>query len=200
MIAAVVPPVPALLPGNGGLVDPVADLRAAALGAVTDLVAGGPARVVVLHDAPDEANVARGVSQPVGEKVARALLSAAGWAGEVVAGVDASTSVEDGDAVLVMANGSARRSEKAPGHLDERSFGFDEALGSALRAGDGVALAAVDAALADDLLAAGAPALQRLGALLGDAAADVDVRFDGDPFGVQYWVALLRPAPTTVPA
>jgi hypothetical protein len=173
------------------------------LGAVGELVAAGPARVVVLHDGPDEANVARGVSQPMGEKVARSLLAAVGWTGEVVVGVAASAAVDagvrDGDVLLVMANGSARRTEKAPGHLDERSFGFDEALGAALRAGDAAALAAVDAGLGEELLAAGLPALHLLGTLLGDVAADVDVRFDGDPFCVQYWVALVTAERAGVP-
>src|SRR5690606_40923793 len=59
----------------------------------------------------------------------------------------------DASAVVVVANGSARRGEKAPGHLDERSFDFDAGIDKALRDGDGTALTAVDAALAVDLLA-----------------------------------------------
>lgn len=188
---AVVPPVPALLPAYSSEQDPLPGLRAAVRSVVRDLVAEAPTRLVVLHDPPDPDNVARGVPEPLGATVARHLLEEVGYAGEVVWGqqpwplpdlVDAS--------VLVMANGSARRGEKAPGHLDERSFGFDEAVEAALREGDGHALQALDAPLGEELMAAGIGALQEVGTVL-TRPADSDVRWAGDPGGVQYWVVLL---------
>ncbi|MDX6555044.1 MAG: hypothetical protein QOD86_1239, partial [Miltoncostaeaceae bacterium] len=46
--------------------------------------------------------------------------------------------------VLAMGDGSARRSEKAPGHLDPAAAGFDAAVAAALAAGDTTTLAALD--------------------------------------------------------
>lgn len=89
----------------------------------------------------------------------------------------------DGDeaSYLVVGNGSATRTEKAPGHLDERSHDFDAALGAALRAGRPV----VDADLSAQLWAStdGIARLAELGEL-GEAQVD----YDDDPYGVQYWV------------
>lgn len=188
---AVVPPVPALLPGNAGEQDPVAELRRAVHRTVRDLLAGGPTRVVVLHDPPDPANLERGVPEPLGARVAQHLLDEVGYEGEVVWGQQPWPLPDVIDAaVLVMANGSARRGEKAPGHLDERSFGFDEEVEAALRSGDGTALRALDVELGSELMAAGTTALQQLGAVL-TRPADSDLRWAGDPWGVQYWVVLL---------
>jgi len=101
-------------------------------------------------------------------------------------------------ALLVMADGSARRGRRAPGHLDERSADLDAEVERAVRAGDLGALAAVDPALARELMAAGRPAWQVLaGALAAEpgwpARPRVDVRYSGDPFGVAYLVAEFRP-------
>lgn len=92
-------------------------------------------------------------------------------------------------AMLVMADGSARRSLRAPGYLDERSGPFDAEVGRAIRAGDMPALVGLDAALAAELMATGRPAWQVLaGAANGRRPAAV-IRYDGDPFGVSYLVA-----------
>jgi hypothetical protein len=94
-------------------------------------------------------------------------------------------------ALLVMADGSARRSRKAPGYLDERSAAFDAAVGRAIRDADMPALLALDAGLAGELMATGRPAWQVLaGALNGVRPASV-IRYDDDPFGVAYLVASL---------
>ena len=70
-------------------------------------------------------------------------------------------------ALLAMGDGTARRSTSAPGYLDERAEPFDAAVEHAFRDGDLPALAALDPALAADLLAAGRPAWQVLaGALM----------------------------------
>jgi hypothetical protein len=96
-------------------------------------------------------------------------------------------------ALLVMADGSARRSRRAPGHLDERSFGFDAAVLAAVGAGDLDALAAVDPELARQLMATGRPAWQVLSGAMASRRPAVAVRYWGDPFGVAYLVASLRP-------
>lgn len=96
-------------------------------------------------------------------------------------------------ALLVMADGSARRSPKAPGHLDERSVPFDAEVERAIGAGDVAALLALDADLAGDLMATGRAAWQVLaGALAGHEPA-CDILYSGDPFGVAYLVASLMP-------
>jgi hypothetical protein len=119
--------------------------------------------------------------------------------------------------LLTMADGSARRSLRAPGYLDERAAGFDAAVEDAVRDGDLDALLGIDPVLARELLAAGRPAWQVLaGALHGQppavaahdqpavaahgqppAAAVRDqppageILYSGDPFGVAYLVAWL---------
>jgi len=92
-----------------------------------------------------------------------------------------------GDGRLVTANGSAKRTEKAPGHLDDRAEAFDAALGAALRAGDLAALSRIDVALADELWA-DVGELVALGSLEGGAVSEVQVDYDEAPYGVQYWV------------
>jgi len=55
----------------------------------------------------------------------------------------------------VVADGSARRTEKAPGHLDDRAEGFDAQVEKALAAGDPELLKALDVNLAEALLVGG---------------------------------------------
>ncbi|MCW2755571.1 MAG: hypothetical protein JWQ32_2982 [Marmoricola sp.] len=86
-----------------------------------------------------------------------------------------------GSGRLVVANGSAKRTEKAPGYFDDRAAAFDEALGAALRAGD---LAGLDLSLAGELWAD----VAGLTALAGVRATEVQVDYDDAPYGVQYWV------------
>lgn len=93
--------------------------------------------------------------------------------------------------LLVMADGSARRGRRAPGHLDERSAGFDAGVERAVRAGDLPALAAVDPVLARELMAAGRPAWQVMAGALAGHGLDVEVLYADDPFGVAYLVASL---------
>ena len=105
---------------------------------------------------------------------------------ETVAGATSSTSVV-GTNVLVVGNGSARRSEKAPGHLDERAAAYDSELEKALRAGDIGALRTLDPGLAEELMVGNVAGFARLGELLAPGLAP-EVDYADDPFGVQYWV------------
>ncbi|MEU9029875.1 hypothetical protein AB0D46_20615 [Streptomyces sp. NPDC048383] len=92
-------------------------------------------------------------------------------------------------ALLVMGDGSACRTLKAPGYLDDRAAAFDAAAALALGAADTPALAALDAELAHELQAAGRAPWQ---VLAGAAeAADLDGRllYEGAPYGVGYFVA-----------
>jgi hypothetical protein len=92
-------------------------------------------------------------------------------------------------ALVVMGDGTARRSRAAPGYWDERAEGFDTAVLAALAAGDSAALAALDLELAAELLCAGAPAWVAAGGLLSGARMNAEVRYEEVPFGVQYLVA-----------
>lgn len=96
-------------------------------------------------------------------------------------------------ALLVMADGSARRGLKAPGYLDERSAGFDAEVERAIRGADLDALLAIDAGLAGELMATGRPAWQALAGALRGCQVSAEVRYCDDPFGVAYLVASLRP-------
>jgi hypothetical protein len=151
-----VPGVLALLPEYAGIEDPVAELRAAALTAVGWLGRD----VTVLSDAQ-------------GSRVAAHLL----------ASVDRRSAEPS---YLVVGNGSAKRTEKAPGYFDERAESFDAALGSSLRAGR----PAVDVRLARELWAS-------VGAIvelndIGDLGPG-QVDYDDAPYGVQYWVVRFAP-------
>jgi hypothetical protein len=91
--------------------------------------------------------------------------------------------------ILAMGDGSARRSEKAPGHLDPAAAGFDAAVAAALSAGDTTALAALDPAEGERLLAAGVPVWRSVGAALDGRPVVAHMRYDDAPFGVGYLVA-----------
>jgi hypothetical protein len=92
-------------------------------------------------------------------------------------------------------DGSARRGPRAPGHFDERSHAFDAEVERAVRACDTRALLDLDPGLARELMATGRPAWQVLaGALEGCTGLSVEVLYAGDPFGVAYLVATLRPS------
>lgn len=96
--------------------------------------------------------------------------------------------------LLVMGDGSARRSLKGPGYLDERAEPFDTTVLKALAAGSPQLLADVDLELAEALLAAGAPAWVAAAKLLGDDNWRADVLYADAPFGVMYTVATWLPA------
>ena len=187
---AVVPCAPALLPRYAGLRDPFPDLRAACLAAVRWLVADRRDPVLVLCPATAPATCGETGAQQRGLLLAGHLLAASGHtAGLEHVTLPGAAPVPDleGRAVLALADGSARRGEQAPGYLDDRAFDFDAGVGGALRTGDVAALRDIDAGLGADLLAEGAPVLRGLAARVAGVHA-VEVDYDGDPYGVQYWV------------
>jgi len=95
-------------------------------------------------------------------------------------------------ALLAVGDGSARRGPDAPGYVDERAVPFDDAVRGAMREGDMAALARLEADLARDLMATGRAAWQVLaGAYQGTSRPAAAIRYDADPFGVAYLVALL---------
>lgn len=94
--------------------------------------------------------------------------------------------------VLAMGDGSARRGEKAPGHLDPAAGPFDAAVARALAAGDAAALAGLDPVMGERLLAAGVPVWRAVGAALDGLAIEAELLYDEAPFGVGYPVATWR--------
>jgi hypothetical protein len=147
-----VPGVLALLPEYAGLEDPVAELRAACVEAV-----GWLGREVTV------------LASEQGARVAAYLLATVPRTGAE-------------PSYLVVGNGSAKRTEKAPGHFDERAEGFDAALGASLRAGH----PAADLGLARELWADVASIVEL--AELDDDLGPGQVDYGAAPYGVQYWV------------
>lgn len=98
-------------------------------------------------------------------------------------------------ALLVLADGSARRGRRAPGYLDERSAPFDAEVERAIRAGDLAALLSIDPGLARELMATGRPAWQVLAGALAGVLPRTVIRYADDPFGVAYLVASLDVPP-----
>jgi len=187
---------PLLLPGiTGAPVAEVEELRAACLAAIGELLAAGPGRVVVLGGAE-----AGEPDKPLSMVVASRLLAAAGCslpverlvvaadsptadclrAGRQLAGQDGRTGL------LVMADGSARRSVKAPGYLDPRAVPFDAGIERCLRSGRLAELAGLDPVLAAELLVAGRAAWQVLAGAVGGLDGRTRLHYSDDPFGVWY--------------
>ena len=209
---------PLLLPEVAGrAAADTAPLRAACAAAVDALLAPGPGVVVLVapgaegrygpgdggdlrgHGVDVEVALAGGVRPggrrtPLGLTVGAWLLDAAGHAGTRVgvgpADLAATVAGLPGPVgVLAMGDGSARRSVKAPGHLDDAAAPFDAAVAAALAAGDPGALAALDPAEGEWLMAAGVPVWRAVGALLAGREVRARLLADEAPFGVGYLVA-----------
>ncbi|MGY1632926.1 hypothetical protein ACI784_14585 [Geodermatophilus sp. SYSU D01186] len=136
----------------------------------------------------------RGRRTPLPHTVGAWLLDQAGYAGprlgvapddlaDVLAGLPGPVTV------LAMGDGSARRTLKAPGYLDEAAGPFDDAVAAALAAGDAPALAALDAAEGRRLLAAGVPTWRAVGSALAGRPVRARLHVHEAPFGVGYLVA-----------
>jgi hypothetical protein len=91
--------------------------------------------------------------------------------------------------LIVMGDGSARRSIAAPGYLDDRAASFDEQVVGALGGGDSAALSGLDSALGAELLAAGVPAWHVAAAQLDAHEYEAQLLYNDAPYGVGYFVA-----------
>ncbi len=145
---------------------------------------------------------------PLALTVGAWLLQSVGWTGRRAAfGVPESLSPEDavalgrelaaaGDRVALLCLGdlSARRTEKAPGWLDERARGFDADVAAALGSADLEALVDLDVVLARELLAVGRASWQVLAGAAAGMPWGARVLYDDAPFGVGYVVAEWRRA------
>ena len=149
---------------------------------------GLPVTATLPGAAPLEAGVV-----PLGVTLGAWLLAGAGVpCSAITAGPDRPAAGPDRPdrrrALLVMGDGSARRSERAPGYVDPRAEAFDAAVATALATADAPALAALDPALGADLLADGVPAWR----VAADAATGpyrAELLYDAAPYGVGYLVA-----------
>lgn len=92
-------------------------------------------------------------------------------------------------ALLVMGDGSARRSEHSPVHLHPRAELFDTTVAEALARADRDVLAALDPALAAELQAAGRAPWQVLAGAADAGEWQGELRYDAAPYGVGYFVA-----------
>lgn len=92
-------------------------------------------------------------------------------------------------ALLVMGDGSACRTLKAPGYLDERAEPFDAAVAAALGAADTHTLGGLDAELADALQVSGRAPWQVLAGAAEGAGLAGELLYEDAPYGVGYFVA-----------
>ncbi len=199
----VVPGAPLLLPEYTGRDDAGAPLRAVATQALRRGLRG-VGRVLVVcgtHRHPPTSRPALGL------RVAEVLLAAAGWRGPVswvTVAFDAAPDeiadtarqlqgLEGKTLVVVVADGGARRGEKAPGYVDERTFDVDDAIVAAVRDGDPGALLGLDATLCEDLMITGRAAWQVMAMAADGGSWRGSVELADDPFGVLYVVGAWRP-------
>jgi hypothetical protein len=140
---------------------------------------------------------------PLAVSIGAWLLARVGWPGERSALEVAASAYDDElddagaalsaapetTALIVVADGSAARSEKAPAHLHPGAEAFDQSVVAALVSGDPAQLAAIDAATASEVTAAGRPAWRTASAALGGRTYDAALLSDSAPYGVGYVVA-----------
>jgi hypothetical protein len=214
-VVAFVPSAPLLVPDvAGGSAALDNDLRLACLDVVSRALDSEPAEVVVVGatsivghwDAGHTWDFAGfGVPRVPAEErpplpwtlgVGAWLLDECGWSGErryvgVGTGAEQELDVSDRSVVVAVADGSACRTERAPGHLDPRAEGFDDAIADVLSQGDASALSDIDPTLARDLLCGGVLVWRSVaGAVGASVVARAELLTHVAPYGVGYFVAL----------
>lgn len=95
--------------------------------------------------------------------------------------------------LLVVGDGAATHTLRAPGFLDERAHAFDAAVAAALATADPAGLAALDADLASALLVAGRAPWQVLAGATRAGEWRGELLYSAAPFGVAYHVAVWTP-------
>lgn len=135
---------------------------------------------------------------PLAHLVGGYLLRTAGWSGAtvaLVAGRDGPDPARGMRSVLmVLGDGSARRTAKSPGWLDPGALGYDDVVRAALASGRPDRLAALDPVLGREQLASGADVWPVAGGLLGPGRYDAVVHDDAARLGVGSVVASWLPA------
>jgi hypothetical protein len=146
----------------------------------------------------------RGVARlPLSLTVGAWLLGRAGWPGERAAlELDAEASTTELDevaaelaaddvptALVVVADGSAARTEKAPASLHPDAAAFDADVAAALSSGDPARLAALDRGRAAAVSSAGWPAWHVAACATAGSAYAGELHADEAPYGVGYLAA-----------
>jgi len=154
----------------------------------------GPGACLALGAQIAREAAARTDAQPAPRAAPATALSAsdpAARAASATAPSDAQT-VRGGPAtaLLVIGDGAAAHTEKAPGYLDERAGPFDDAVAAALAAADPAALAALDPVLAAELWVAGRAPWQVLAGATRDGTWRGELLHSSRPLGVGYHVAV----------
>lgn len=127
---------------------------------------------------------------PLGVEVAAMTVAADTDAAACAAlGRDTCATWRERVALLVMGDGSATRSQAAPGYFDARAAEFDRATAAALADADTAAFAGFDDSLANALGVAGLPAWRVLAGAAADQSWRADLLYDDAPYGVGYFVA-----------
>jgi hypothetical protein len=209
--------VPQVAGGSAALDEP---MRAASRAAVAAAVAVAPDEIVVVAPVaapgswPSEASwdfagfgverpSAAGPELPWPLGLGAWLLDECGWAGARryvgvgpgAAGLEPGAGTgpsEPGLTTVIVAvgDGSACRTERAPGYLDPRAEAFDAAIAAALAAGDTTALRGLDDRLADTLLCRSLPVWRWVAAALDDQpVSTAQLTVEVAPYGVGYFVA-----------
>jgi hypothetical protein len=129
------------------------------------------------------------VEDAIGDAVARAAVSVDAVSDEDADRLLRAMTADGRVGLVVMGDGSARRTTAAPGYLDERAIPFDDAVAKALGDGDAYALEDIDPELAAQLLVASAPAWRAAGRLLRNSRFEAELHSYEAPFGVAYFVA-----------
>ena len=202
---AFVPATPLLEPQIAqGAAHELAHLRQASLDAVTELAQSGADRLVIVGTAPttglaigepDWSGFGLG-SAPTGPALSPSLsighwlLDHVGTQADRYVGVSPQSSNAECAALgqTLVGDGSACRSDKAPGSLDPRAQEFDAEVVEALRLGDSARLARLDSELAGELQVNGRAPWQVVAAMVDAPMASRVVASD-DPYGVLYVVA-----------
>lgn len=114
---------------------------------------------------------------------------------EIAAGTGAGEAGGEPTGLLVLGDGAATHTPRAPGAFDPRAGSYDDAVGDALATADTDALAALEPGLADELWVGGRVAWQLLAGAAGGSGAgrwEAEPRHRSAPFGVAYHVAFWR--------
>lgn len=90
--------------------------------------------------------------------------------------------------LLVMGDGSARRSWHSPAHLHPRGEAYDQIVADGLESADVEVLSCIDPAMSDEVAAAGRPAWQVLAGAGAGRRWSTDLLWSGAPYGVGYFV------------
>ena len=210
--AAVCPHPPLLVPElASGAAAEIDGIRARCVSAVERLFSAGPDLLLVVGAdiglratsfAPWGVDVSVDVPEPVplpllvgGWLTRGRLRSFAGISPELDAADCAALGAELASAagrvaLLVMGDGSARHSEKAPGYLDPRAAPYDAGVAAALAAVDLDALLALEPAEAEELLVAGRAPWQVLAGAARGASLTADQASLSAPYGVGYHLVI----------